>query len=275
MNLETLLELRPKVHRWKSQEYHVVEEKHDGYRVTIMIDGGEVVAVQRKAVDIWPKLQVIQSIKAGLDSLPQGTVLDGELIAVGKDATSVPTAIKEGEGLQFIPFAMPYYDGWDLRRDSFHEHRERMKRLMFQIPRQELLDVDEEFLLQEARDRGIEGFVLKAAVYDSWYKVKPTETIDVVVMECHMGTGDNSLNIGSVTVGVYKGPDMLPLANIKLQQEEDRLDFTSPNCRSMEGRVMEVEYDSIGAKGRLKFPRFVRWRDDEKFADECTIGQLR
>ena len=39
------------------------------------------------------------------------------------------------------------------------------------------------------------------------------------------------------------------------------------------GRVIEVEYQSIAANGRLQFPRFVRVRDD-KVRTECSVDQL-
>ncbi len=34
------------------------------------------------------------------------------------------------------------------------------------------------------------------------------------------------------------------------------------------GRVFEVEYDRVAAKGKLRFPRFVCWRPD-KPKEEC------
>jgi len=36
--------------------------------------------------------------------------------------------------------------------------------------------------------------------------------------------------------------------------------------------VMEVSYQYVGDKGRLRHPNFVRWRED-KPAAECTLSQ--
>ena len=40
------------------------------------------------------------------------------------------------------------------------------------------------------------------------------------------------------------------------------------------GRVCEVRYDCVMARGRLRFPRFIQWRDD-KPSNECTMEQLQ
>ena len=51
---------------------------------------------------------------------------------------------------------------------------------------------------------------------------------------------------------------------IRLDVSEDRGAYL--------GKVIEVRYQYIGDKGRLRHPNFVRWRDD-KPPDECTLSK--
>ena len=39
------------------------------------------------------------------------------------------------------------------------------------------------------------------------------------------------------------------------------------------GKVCEVAFDSIAANGKLRFPRFIRWRTDKNLKS-CTMEQF-
>jgi len=135
----------------------------------------------------------------------------------------------------------------------------------------------------------VEGWVLKEGA--DWYKVKPAPTVDCVVTGVTGGVGKYAGLVGCLHVGVYKdsrsdysvlcdfitaerdrGPDMqlVEVARVSGMDDEQRAEMTRT---SPIGRVCEVAYQYVGSRGRLRHPRFIRWRDD-KSAQECTHDQI-
>lgn len=300
--------LRAGTGKWKPEEINRIEEKLDGHRIAIVRHSNRECArdnLQRPAgaphskvevrtrtvgVDLWPQIQEFLPDLAEIAlHLPYGTVLDGELYAPGVPATSVKTMINEGDSrLRFTPFAMPVFDfrpqtyvrfeiieamlreqGLSLPKSYSSHHLP----LVGRISRQE----GTRFLQEEALRMGMEGFVLKRYHYEGWYKVKPKRTVDAVVMGTTVSTSDTHWGtLRAIQVGVYFEGGLLQIASVGsgFQQEYRHSLDTDAKRAALIGRICEVEYDDLAANGKLKFPRFLRWRDDEKTLAECTSDQI-
>lgn len=123
-----------------------------------------------------------------------------------------------------------------------------------------------------AKQLNAEGLVFKIGNMHEWYKWKPVKTIDCVCVGFTDGRGQHLGLIGSVRCAVYT-------ANGKLVKIGNAGGFTK-NMRveiSLEeekylGRVCEVQYQYATEDGKLRHPRFKRWRDD-KTASECFTNQ--
>lgn len=266
--------------------------KLDGHFVRVhLYDDSQLRVYTSRPTDITTKLP--SRILEPLTTLPDGKYL-GELWVPGKPAAYVKTAIKNDDSrLTLTFFAVEEFTadvdhiawwGRDLEYAGLLDVAALFaeRRLQF-APFETLGDVprtiDEselQFLRARARQIGpdAEGWVLKIGNLHGWTKLKLEETIDLVVVGATEGKGKHAWGLGSLEGGVYC-PDLRSVASVGGLTDEERADVTAdwdedPN--SVIGRVMEVKYQRVDARGRLRHPRFLRWRDD-KDAAECVASQ--
>lgn len=256
--------LRPK--NYNGQEFSFVQRKFDGMRILIRV-GMRIEAITRDGKsDHWP---MIGRFFPWVSRLPANTCLDCELYVPNEHATSVITHIVEETGkLELVAFAIPTWKGTDLRPRPIEDIARIASdwRIPFAMPRFD--DRAPEALLAEARAMRWEGFVLKQGHYDGWFKLKPKQTCDLVVQGYDISTSDTHFGgLKAIKVGIGK----TELASVGSGFTAEFRATVDP--ASLIGRVCEVEFDSLAARGKLKFPRFLRWRDD-KSPQECTMEQF-
>lgn len=280
--IDFALDERPSCKAYNGEFIRFCEPKQDGHRTTIIkgSSSGQGISAfgRKKENDLWPMLKQHTAIVDALKGVPDGSILDGELVAVSRNASDVPTALRAGEGLMFFPFALPRwgYDNssmWDMRdiykilRELDFPHGEPTL-----IPEGPLTEERKKNLLQQAVQQQIEGWVLKAAHYQCWYKLKPIREVDAFVTGFRMGEGLNAFKVGAVALSVYNEEGKpQDIGVCKLQSKEDRLPWERRG--EFLNRVVEVHYDSMTVHKRLRFAQFQRWRDD-KTPQECHIEQL-
>lgn len=110
--------------------------------------------------------------------------------------------------------------------------------------------------LNVAKIRGYEGWVFKESHYANWWKLKPKPTIRLRFVEIVPGkTGKRIGGVGSLRCALEDGTVVCDASGMN---EETRASITQADV----GRVCEVEYQYVGAGGRLRHPQFRRWRDD-------------
>ena len=115
--------------------------------------------------------------------------------------------------------------------------------------------IDENMVMQE------EGFVMKDSMFGNWRKYKPFKTGDYKVVGFNDGNGKYLGLVGSVIVANRAGEVVASVGGFNM---EDRIAIDE----SCIGKIMEVRYQYVGSKGRLRHPTFVRWREDKEVADE-------
>ena len=240
-----------------------VEDKFDGIRAQVHVAadpgdddlhgvavGGARVALFSRTLDAiqrgFPDL--VEPLAAWAEAVPQGAILDGEIVPVEPDADLGDAAIVPFQALQKrlgrktasaelraqVPVAFVAYDvlAWDDELTLKLPYRERQRlldRLPFDGPLRrsavtELDDLDRlDDLFDAARGRGNEGLMVKGldSVYKpgrrgrDWLKVKkPLATLDVVVTSVERGHGGRRKLLSDFTFAVRTSETDPTLLNV-------------------------------------------------------------
>lgn len=277
-----------KVEVYRGQKISIAQVKFDGYYTEIYksksISGGIVICHKKRIISIWPKLKNIDAIKHSIDNLPYETILRCELHAIGVHATSVPTLTNDADPrLLLSPFQIEMWDEETEPQTSFYMEWKLLNDKFPVVPEFYTLhdtagvailpDRRIESIKQQAMERKIEGYVVKDFPGGKCWKIKPEKTVDAFVVSTAVSDSDTYAGgLKSVTIAVYDSNTVTEIASVGSGFDGDyRMNI---DLKSLIGKVGEFGYQELGAKGRLKFPKFLRWRDDEKTKEQCLINQL-
>jgi ATP-dependent DNA ligase len=259
----------------------VGETKHDGRRLLAVKRSGSSIAYGRRVSNVSGTYEPQQlDLSVLMSNWPDNTAVDGELFVLGQHSSAVATAIAEGDDLEFLAFAMPFLDGEDLRAMPYMENRELMilehgiDCVAIQATWHRPPTREQVYEIARSRRPRLEGLVLKdiSAPYGvSWYKCKEARTVDCVVTGFTDGRGKYMGLVGSLRCSVHDSSGKL-VEICKASGMDDDTRVAIDEEKDL-GRVVEIEYQEVDSQGRLRFPRFVRWRDD-KSAMSCVTNQL-
>lgn len=225
--------------------------------------------------------------------LSDGFVLDGEVI--GNTFQELMRQARRKDNVQaddsvfnifdIVPLADFRRGHWNAQLSKRIEVLEAMRSVIDTMANVELLphimvDLDtaagKDQLMRYAKDQvnaGFEGIMIKDvdAPYECkrntfWMKWKPTITVDLTVVGIEEGTGRNQGRLGAL---VCEGMDDGKFIQVNVgsgYSDEDRDDYWK-NSNLVIGRTAEVLCDVItqnqDGSYSLRFPRFVRFRDDK------------
>jgi bifunctional non-homologous end joining protein LigD len=171
----------------------IFEDKYDGFRMVSEIRGGKVALYSRNGKII--SHAYIEVAKA-LEDVSGDAVIDGELVAIGKDGVShfqlLQNALRHEAKLLYCAFDLLFADGEDLRKLPLLQRKERLKAV---LPRHKLIAFSNhrkgsgKKFFTEAERKGLEGIMAKRAdsQYASgsrtadWLKVKTAQRQEVVI----------------------------------------------------------------------------------------------
>ena len=293
------------------------EYKYDGARIQIHRRDGEIQIFSRRLSEVTESIPDIVKI---VSERVQGAdiILEGEVIAVGADGKPLPfqdlmrrfTRVKNVEEkveqipLKLFLFDILYADG-DLLIDEPYEKRWRQ---LEEITPANLLvkriitdDVEEaERFFVKALEEGQEGLMVKRL--DSpytpgsrgklWFKVKPAETLDVVVVAADWGSGRRRGWLSNYHLGVWEkgeylviGKTFKGLTDVEFKWMTERLQQlketeTSYTVHVKPELVVEVAFNEIQASPHyrsgyaLRFARVTRIREDKRPEDADTLRRV-
>jgi DNA ligase-1 len=213
----------------------LVEWKYDGIRAQIVKRGGRVSIWSRGEELVTERFPEIVALAQGL---PDGTVLDGEVLVwvAGADSPSPFNLLQQRIGCKtltkkvladapvvFVAYDLLEADGTDLRGQPQRERRARLEALLAGRPlRLSPLVAAADWpayaaLRQSARERGVEGFMLKHAEarYGSgrtkadgtWWKWKVDPlSVDCVLIYAQAGHGRRASVYTDYTFAVWNRP---------------------------------------------------------------------
>lgn len=219
-----------------------LEWKWDGIRLQLLRRKGEVALWSRGEERLDGRFP---EIEAAAMALPDGTVIDGELLAWQEgDAQPLPfTALQtriqrrkpgpktlRDTPVRVLAYDLLEYNGEDLRGQPLTERRARLAQVLTALddtrvvvsPTLEAADWDAAAAhRRQARERGVEGLMLKrgSSPYQSgrkrgdWWKwkIEPL-TIDAVMIYAQAGHGRRSTLYTDYTFGVWEGDRLVPVA---------------------------------------------------------------
>lgn len=295
-----------------------LEYKLDGARIQIHKSGDQVAVYSRRLNDVTAAVpEVVELVR----SLPaRELILDGEVIALRENGTPHPfqtTMSRFGKRLEVerargeVPltpffFDLLYIDGGSLMDEPA---RKRLAALHDLAPAPTVVprlvtasSVEADRFLRTAIERGHEGIMAKAldATYQAghrgrrWLKIKPANTLDLVVLAAEWGHGRrhgwlSNLHLGArnpaggfVMLGkTFKGmtDEVLWWQTKKLLELEIARDGITVYVRPE--LVVEVAFNEVQASTQypggvaLRFARIKRYRNDKTAAEADTIGTVQ
>ena len=119
---------------------------------------------------------------------------------------------------------------------------------------------------KEALNNGFEGVMIKDlnAIYENrrstaWMKLKPEETEDLKVIGVEEGTGKYIGKLGALICQLSNGGSVSVGSGFK---DDERKDYWNSKDVII-GKIIEIKFQEKTKDGSLRFPVFVRWRDDK------------
>lgn len=288
----------------------VVEQKLDGLRVQVHRLGDRVAVYTRNLRDVTGEMADVVESAMSLDA--ESVILDGEALGVGADGRPIAfqdsMSRPDAASWQLRPFFFDllHLDGVDLIDLPLTRRRESLITLVPDDARVGSVvtsdpDVAERFF-EESVAAGYEGIVVKAPgqAYEAgrrgsgWLKVKPTHTLDLVILAAEWGSGRrrgwlSNLHLGArdqtgdfVMLGkTFKGltDEMLEwqtAAFLEIERDRDgHVVYLEPRI------VYEIAFDGVQRSTRypggvaLRFARVKRYRSDKDPRDADTLETVR
>jgi DNA ligase 1 len=271
-----------------AREEWLVEWKWDGIRAQLVRRAGDVHLWSRGEELITRRFP---EIAAAATRLPEGTVLDGEVLAYRDDRPLPFSALQQRIGRQkqvaqmvrTVPVVFMAYDiledrGEDIRARPLAERRGRLET---HLPSAAVLRTSQivtapswselAALRQHSRARGVEGLMLKrrSSAYgvgrrrgDWWkWKIDPY-TIDAVLIYAQPGSGRRASLLTDYTFGVWDHGELVPIAKAYSGLSNDEIaemdKWIRRHTRERFGPVRHVEpvhVFELGFEGIARSPR--------------------
>lgn len=218
VQLAKLEETVPQGDQW------VYELKYDGYRITAVIEKGEVKLLSRNQKDYTQKFPAVVKALKKLSG-KRDMILDGEMVVLDKDGKTdfqkLQSYLKkpDGKNVTYILFDLLALYSEDYRERGLLERKEKLKEIMKDdveyLHYSEHTSGNGEEVLKAACDAQMEGIICKRAdsIYGGtrngdWIKVKCDKRQEFVIGG-YTSSDRSSNGVSSLLLGVYDEDDLI------------------------------------------------------------------
>jgi DNA ligase-1 len=294
------------------------EYKYDGARIQIHRRHGEIKIFSRRLSDVTESLpDIIDLVKHQLGN--GDIIIEGEVIATGEDKKPLPfqdlmrrfTRVKEVSAmtekipLQLKLFDILYMDGHILIDEPYNERWKKLE----EITSDDLLadrlitkdHIEAEKFMKAAIKAGHEGLMAKRLTSNytpgsrgkNWLKIKPAETLDVVITAADWGTGRRRQWLSNYHLAVWNGEECLVIGKTFKGLTDSEFDWITKRLQTIKRSeteytvsvrpelVVEVAFNEIQRSPHyksgyaLRFARITRIREDKSLSDADTLKKVR
>jgi len=221
-----------------------------GWLYEIKLDGYRMVAVRGVKLELYSRLKnsttkKFPQVAEALDSLPEGTVIDGELVALnaeGKPDFNLMQNYKSAEFLVYFVFDIPMHEGRSLLDLPLTERRRIMREVVKPNDCIQIVEVSTsaEDIIRFVKEHHLEGVIAKRAASKYlpgkrtglWLKTRFNMTQEFVIG----GYTPSHLGLDAIIVGVYRGKDLYFSSRV-------RAGFTPVTRRQVYQKIHKLETD--------------------------------
>ena len=262
----------------------VFEDKYDGFRMVAEVRRGKVALYSRNGKII--SHSYIEVAKA-LEGVKGDAVLDGELVAIGKDGNShfqlLQNALRHEAKLLYCVFDLMFAEGEDLRSQPLLERKKRLKAI---LPRHRLIafsrhrKADGKKFFAEAKRKGLEGIMAKRAdsAYASggrtadWLKIKTAQRQEVVIAGFTAPRRSRPF-FGALALAVREDGAWRYVGHVGTG-------FNHQTLEQLHRTLMKLRTNKSPFPGKMKDERVTTWVRpalvaEVKFAEWTSKGELR
>ena len=296
-----------------------LEYKYDGARVQIHKDREQIRIWSRRLTEVTASLPDIAEI-ARNQLQGESFILDAEVVATGKDGRPFPfqelmRRFRRVHGIETAADEIPlslylfdclYLDGHSLIDEAYEQRWQKLKKLSAgkHLAAQTLVSdktLAESFLTASLA-AGHEGLMAKAL--DSaympgnrgklWFKVKPSETIDCIIVAADRGSGRRRGWLSNYHLAVaddaggyapvgktFKGLTDKQFIEMTARLQAIQLSDNGYTVTVRPEVVVEVTYNEIqrspqySSEFALRFARITKIREDKNHSQITTLAELR
>ena len=262
----------------------VFEDKYDGFRMIAEVKNGKVALFSRNGKVI--SRSYIEVAKA-LEGVEADAVIDGELVAIGKDGVShfqlLQNALRHEAKLLYCAFDLTFENGEDLRKRPLLERKKRLKAI---LRRDKLIafsrhrETNGTKFFAEAERKGFEGIMAKRAdsAYASgcrtadWLKIKTAKRQEVVIAGFTAPRRTRPF-FGALVLAVREDETWRYIGHVGTG-------FSHKTLEELHGKLVKLKVAKSPFPGKVKDERMTTWVRpslvaEVKFAEWTSKGELR
>jgi bifunctional non-homologous end joining protein LigD len=260
------------------------EDKYDGFRMIAKVEDGSVTLYSRNGLIVSRNYM---EVAKALEGVKGDAVIDGELVAIGKDGVShfqlLQNALRHEAKLQYCAFDLMFQDGEDLRGLPLLERKDRLKSI---LPKHKLIGFSRhrktfgtKFFNEAERD-GLEGIMAKradskylsGARTDNWLKVKTSKRQEVVIAGFTAPRRTRPF-FGALTLALREGKEWRYIGHVGTG-------FSHETLKELHSKLIKLKTASSPFPKRVKDEAVTTWVKPQlvaevKFTEWTRSGEMR